>query len=88
VSRAECRPRYSEGGTNNAYRRAISRAAKLAGVEAWHPHQLRHRAATNIRKEFGLEAAQHVLGHHSTRMAEIYAERDANAARQIAAKIG
>ena len=25
----------------------------------WHPNQLRHSAATMIRKEFGLEAAGH-----------------------------
>jgi len=29
----------------------------------WHPHQLRHNAATELRKEFGLEAAQILLGH-------------------------
>ncbi len=28
----------------------------------WHPHQLRHNAATYLRKEFGLEAAQLILG--------------------------
>src|SRR5690606_2425815 len=36
-----------------AYRRAIARACAAAGVPAWHPHQLRHSAATNLRKEFG-----------------------------------
>jgi len=28
----------------------------------WHPHQLRHNAATYLRKQFGLEAARVVLG--------------------------
>ena len=28
----------------------------------WHPSQLRHSAATEIRKQFGLEAAQVALG--------------------------
>jgi len=27
----------------------------------WHPHQLRHSAATKLRKEYGLEAAQVIL---------------------------
>jgi len=29
----------------------------------WHPHQLRHTAATEIRRQFGIEAVQHVLGY-------------------------
>jgi integrase len=54
----------------------------------WHPHQLRHSAATEIRKRFGIEAAQHVLGHATLNVTEIYAEKNADAARQIAATIG
>ncbi len=43
----------------------------------WHPHQLRHNAATDIRKAFGLEAAQLALGHASAQITDaIYAERD------------
>ena len=29
----------------------------------WHPNQLRHTHGTRVRKEYGLEAAQVVLGH-------------------------
>jgi integrase len=29
----------------------------------WHPHQLRHNAATQLRKEYGLDVAQIILGH-------------------------
>lgn len=43
----------------------------------WHPHQLRHTAGTNIRRQFGLEAAQLALGHSSALVTEaVYAERD------------
>jgi integrase len=43
----------------------------------WHPHQLRHTAATNIRRDCGLEAAQLALGHSSALITDaIYAERD------------
>jgi integrase len=45
------------------YRRAITRAAKVAGVPTWSPNQLRHAAATEVRARFGLEASQVVLGH-------------------------
>src|SRR5690606_2441627 len=43
----------------------------------WHPHQLRHLAATEIRAEFGLEASALVLGHASATLTDrVYAERD------------
>jgi integrase len=54
----------------------------------WHPNQLRHSAATEIRKRFGLEAAQCVLGHASPNMTLTYAERDQAAASRIAAEVG
>jgi len=54
----------------------------------WHPHQLRHSAATTIRKQFGVEAAQAVLGHAELGTTEIYAERSLDTARQIMREIG
>lgn len=39
----------------------------------WHPHQLRHNAATYLRKEFGLETARIILGQRSAAITEIYA---------------
>jgi integrase len=54
----------------------------------WHPHQLRHTAATEIRRTFGLEAAQVTLGHAAADVTQIYAERDLELARKVAAKLG
>jgi len=54
----------------------------------WHPHQLRHNAATQLRKEFGIEAARVVLGHRSAEVTEIYAELDEAKAAAIMAKVG
>ena len=54
----------------------------------WHPHQLRHNYATYVRKEFGLEAAQILLGHSKADVTQVYAERDMNRATAVAAKIG
>jgi integrase len=54
----------------------------------WHPHQLRHSAASEIRKRFGLEGAQVVLGHASANVSEIYAERDGAAASRVALEVG
>lgn len=54
----------------------------------WHPHQLRHNFATNIRREFGADAALNLLGDKTTRMLDVYAEHDAAAATEIMRKIG
>ena len=39
-------------------------------------NRLRHTAGTEVRKAFGLEAAQCVLGHSRADVTQIYAERD------------
>ncbi len=88
----------------NSYRRAIHRAVELVNrdrekeaaesgedvefLEKWSPNRLRHSAATEIRKKYGLESAQCVLGHAKADTTEIYAERDAELAREVARKIG
>ena len=54
----------------------------------WSPNQLRHTAATSIRKRFGIEAAQVILGHAAADVTQVYAERDADKAREIAREIG
>jgi integrase len=63
-------------------------AEKWREGHSWHPHQLRHSAATRLRKKFGLEAARVVLGHRSTAVAERYAEIDQDKARQIMGEVG
>jgi integrase len=57
-------------------------------VPHWHPHQLRHSHATEVRRQFGLEAAQVVLGHSQANVTEVYAERDLALATKVAASIG
>lgn len=54
----------------------------------WHPHQLRHNAATSLRKQFGLDVAAIMLGHARCDVTQIYAEKNHEAAMQIAAKVG
>lgn len=90
--------------TTASYRRAIARACEQAfpapeGLtdeermrwrrdHQWHPNQLRHTAATEIRAKYGLEAAQVVLGHASANVSEIYAERDHRKAAAIMREVG
>jgi len=54
----------------------------------WHPNQLRHNAATFLRKQYGLDAARVILGHSSPAVTEIYAELDHAKAMQIMAEVG
>jgi integrase len=61
---------------------AAFRGAEL--IPHWHPHQLRHAAATRLRKEHGLEAARVVLGHAGAAVTELYAEIDHEKARRVA----
>ena len=54
----------------------------------WHPHQLRHNAATEWRQRYGAETTLVLLGDRSTRMVDIYAEKNVEAARKIMAEVG
>src|SRR4030095_2612984 len=73
---------------------------KRLGSEAWaelivwekknrfHPHQLRHTAATRWRAEFGAEATLVLLGDRTTRMVDIYGEKDRATSAKIMEKCG
>jgi len=90
--------------TNDSYRRAIHRACDLAfppeielegdalkqwqAAQRWSPNQLRHSAATEIRKRFGLEAAQVTLGHANANITQVYAERDMEKAAEVMRVVG
>lgn len=53
--------------------------AAVAYAHRFHPHQLRHSAATRLRKQYGLEAAQVILGHKVLTVTQVYAERNVEA---------
>ena len=75
--------------TTSAYRRSIARACRRAGIGPWHPHQLRHTSATEIRRRCGLVAAQLVLGHASAKITDaVYAARDDEEIERVVRKIG
>ena len=74
--------------TTASYRQAVERACKKSGIPVWTPHRLRHNAATHIRKEFGLEAAQLLLGHARADVTQLYAESDQSKALVIVEQIG
>jgi integrase len=77
----------------NSYRRAIvygiQRAQKFGEqIPHWHPHQIRHTRATEVRRLYGLEASQACLGHARADVTEIYAEKNQQLAIKVAAQIG
>jgi integrase len=57
-------------------------------IPHWHPHQLRHSKATEIRREYGLDVARVVLGHRSPQVTELYAEIDMAKAAAVMEKLG
>jgi integrase len=73
---------------SDSYGRAIKYGCKRAGVPKWHPHQLRHNAATRLRKEFGLDVARVILGHTSPAVTEVYAEVDREKAMVVMEQVG
>ncbi len=71
------------------YARAIARACEKAGVPHWHPNQLRHLAATELRRKHGIDVAQTILGHRlGSSITEIYAEANTDKAKAVLRKIG
>ena len=84
VQKREKRDHYDR----DSYRRAIEYGIKKANVPHWHPHQLRHSCGTKVRKEFGLDVAQVILGHRTAAITEVYAEVDREKAANVIRKIG
>ena len=79
-SRAEWRKRLSEAQREELA--AWQRACR------WAPNRLRHSFGTLVRKDYGLEAAQVLLGHARADVTQVYAERNAALAAAVAEKIG
>jgi integrase len=83
-------PKRMLGDRYNArsYGHAVAKACDKARVPHWAPNQLRHNAATRLRREFGLDVARAVLGHSSPVVTEVYAELDGAKAAEAMARIG
>ena len=92
--------RYTKDSFCRAIHRACDRAfpppEELEGDELkawrkshrWNPNQLRHSAATEIRKRYGIEGAQVTLGHANADVTQVYAERDMMLAAKIMKEVG
>ena len=75
--------------TVESYRRSITRACDAAGVPTWSPNRLRHNAGTRLRREYGIDVAQTILGHRlGSSVTEVYAEANQRRAREVVSKVG
>jgi integrase len=90
LSRRKAQPKKVPGEryTVMRYGQAVAKACRKAGVPHWHPNQLRHTHATEVRRRYGLEAAQVVLGHSRADVTQVYAERDLTLAERVAQEMG
>jgi integrase len=96
--RKKRRPKKKPGEvyTVQAYGHAIAEAIKRHNrdkpaaehIPHWHPHQLRHLRALELKREVGLDVARAVLGHRSPVITEHYATLDMATAAQAMAKLG
>ena len=85
--------RKQEGETKAEWKDRLSAAQREELVKwqrehRWHPNRLRHSFATRTRRDYGLEAAQVLLGHSKADVTQVYAERNLDLAVSVAAQIG
>lgn len=68
---------------------AAKEKAKTDGLTvAWAANQLRHARATELRRKYGIEVAQCILGHTKLTTTEVYAERDFERAAEVMKEVG
>jgi integrase len=83
---------YSVHAFSHAIRNAIARhnrdKPESEQLPHWHPHQLRHLRAAELRREVGLDVARACLGHRSPVLTEHYGALDLGAATAAMAKLG
>ena len=96
--KAKAKKRPGQRYDSASYRRAIEYGIKKANeiraergepvIQSWHPHMLRHNAATQLRREFNIDVARAVLGHAAPAITERYAERDEALAVEAMLRVG
>jgi integrase len=86
--RASPHPTLGEIPTKKQTPEQAAALAEWRDQHRWHPHQLRHNAATWLRKEFGLDVARVILGHRSASITEVYAEIDRERAIAVMERVG
>lgn len=87
-------PLKQRDGESNAARRNRLTEEQRQELNAWQskhrwsPNRLRHSRATEVRKNFGLEAAQVTLGHRRIQTTQTYAQRNEALGKKVAREAG
>ena len=79
-----------------AYGRCITQAIKRHNkgkqekehLPHWHPNQLRHLRALELKRQLGLDVARAILGHRQPCVTEMYAGADEATAAEVMGQIG
>ena len=92
---------YTKDSYARAIRRGVDKANKAISTDAeefqidnpallayWAPNRLRHTRLPKCGGNYGLEAAQIILGHAKADVTQVYAERDQALAAEVMKKIG
>jgi integrase len=74
--------------TPDGYAHLIARLCRKLGVEAFAPNRLRHTYLTEARRRFDLDMARASVGHADQATTTRYAQRDLDAAGEVARRIG
>lgn len=82
------RRKPGEKYTPSSYEHAVKKACKRAGVQPWHPHQLRHQTATLVQGKMSLDEARALLGHQHADITRVYAHGDLIIAARVVARLG
>lgn len=82
-----------DGETARAWQKRLTASQKAElkrwrVAHRWHPHQLRHNAATRLVEEFGWDIARIILGHRSLDATRIYGEDALRKAIDVMQRVG
>ncbi len=84
--------RYTSQSYGRAFAQTIRRHNKgkreAGHIPHWHPHQLRHLRALELKREAGLDVARAVLGHRCPVLTEHYATLDIAKAADVMQRLG
>jgi len=96
--RAKAKPKRAKRDhyDTSSYHGAIDYGIKKANkdkeekdqIPHWFPLQIRHSRGTEVRRRYGLDAAQATLGHARADVTEVYAEKNLELAVRIARETG
>lgn len=79
---------HKENALRAAFNVGKKKSEQLSIIPLWTPHQLRHSVGTEVREEFGVEAAQAMLGHAKIDSTQLYSRRRQKLAEDVARKRG